>query len=89
MIKWIVKKVIVGKINDLLDQHKDNVNKVKETLKIWICRLEKILSCFKSTLAKLDDSKIDPEEIDQTVAEVESIIQKWDDECKDCCSVQF
>lgn len=77
MWKWIVQKVIVGKINDLLDQYKDDVSKVRETLKTWIARLDKILFAFKSTLAKLDDGKIDSEEIDQTVAEVEQVIKEW------------
>ena len=77
MIKWIMQKVIVGKINDLLDQYKDNVSKVRETLKVWIARLDKILFAFRSLLAKLDDGKIDSEEIDQTVAEVEQVIKEW------------
>lgn len=77
MIKWIIKKVIVGKINDLLDQHKDNVSKVRETLKVWIARLDKILFAFRSLLEKLEDNKIDAEEIDQTVAEVEQVIKEW------------
>ncbi len=77
MIKWIVQKVIVGKINDLLDQYKDNVSKVRETLKVWIARLDKILFAFRSLLEKLEDNKIDSEEIDQTVAEVEQVIKEW------------
>lgn len=77
MIKWFVTKVIIGKVNDLLDEYKSDVNKVKDTLQVWIARLEKILSCFKSTLAKLDDGKIDTDEIDQTVAEIETVIKEW------------
>lgn len=64
MWKWIVQKVIVGKINDILDQYKDNVSKVRETLKVWIARLDKILFVFRSLLEKLEDNKIDSEEID-------------------------
>ena len=64
MIKWIVQKVVVGKINGLLDQYKDNVSKVRETLKVWIARLDKILFVFRSLLEKLEDNKIDSEEID-------------------------
>ena len=77
MCKWIVQKVIVGKINDLLDQYKGGVDTVKDTLQVWIARLEKILSCFRSLLDKLEDNKIDGEEIDQTVAEVEEVIKSW------------
>lgn len=77
MLKWAIKKYIVGKVNGLLDQYKGDVDKVKDTLQVWISRLEKILSCFKSTLAKLDDGKIDADEIDQTVAEVEIVVKEW------------
>ena len=77
MLKWAIKKYIVGKVNGLLDQYKGDVDKVKDTLQVWIARLEKILSCFKSMLAKLDDGKIDADEIDQTVAEIEIVVKEW------------
>lgn len=77
MTKWIVQKVIVSRLNDLLDQYKDDVSKVREALKVWIARLDKILFAFKSLLEKLEDNKIDAEEIDQTVAEVEEVIKSW------------
>ena len=77
MIKWFAKRYVIGMLNDLLDQYKDDVSKVRDTLQVWIARLEKILSCFKSMLAKLDDGKIDADEIDQTVAEVEQVIKEW------------
>lgn len=63
MMKWIVQRVVVGKINSLLEQHRDNVMKVKSTVKIWIARLEKVLAAFKSLLEKLDDNEIDADEI--------------------------
>lgn len=77
MIKWFAKRYAISKVNSLLDEYKDNVGKVKDTLQTWIARLEKIIGCFKSALAKLDDGKIDSEEIDQTVAEVEQVIAEW------------
>ena len=76
-MKKIITWWLCRKINDLLDQYKDNVSKVRETLKVWIARLEKIISCFKSLLAKLDDGKIDGDEIDQTVAEIEIVVKAW------------
>lgn len=76
-MKKIITWWLCRKINDLLDQYKDNVSKVRETLKVWIARLEKIMSCFKSLLAKLDDGKIDGDEIDQTVAEIEIVVKAW------------
>lgn len=77
MFKWIVKKVILSKLNDTLDLYKDDVSKIKNILQVWIIRLEKIISCFKSLLSKFDDGKIESDEIDQTVADIEIVIKEW------------
>ena len=77
MIKWAIKKYIVGMLNSVLEKYKDNVDGVRETLKVWIARLDKILYAFRSLLGKLDDNKIDSEEIDQTVDDVVDVIKNW------------
>lgn len=76
-MKKIITWWLCRQVNSLLDQYKDNIDKVKDTLQTWIARLEKIIGCFKSMLAKLDDGKIDSDEIDQTVAEVEEVVKSW------------
>ena len=77
MFKWFVKKIVCGQVNDLLDEYKDNVSKVKETLQKWISRIDKILFALRSLLSKLEDNQIDSDEIDQTVAEIEKVIAEW------------
>ena len=77
MIKWAIKKYIIGKVNSLLETRKGDVDKVGSILTLWIGRLERILACLRSTLAKLDDGKIDGEEVDQAVADVEAVIKEW------------
>ena len=77
MIEWLIKRVLVGKINELLRKYQSDVGKVKTTLRLWIGRLEKILALFKSTLAKLDDNSVSPEELGETANEVEELIRKW------------
>lgn len=77
MIKWAIKKYIMGKVNGLLERYNDNVDVVRDKLKVWIARLDKILFAFRSLLEKLDDNKIDDEEIDQTLADVEIVIKNW------------
>ena len=76
-MKKIIKWWLCRKINSLLEQHKDNVVKVKSTVNIWIARLEKVLAAFKSLLEKLSDNQIDSDEIDQTVAEIDKVIAEW------------
>lgn len=77
MIEWIVKRTLVGNLNKLLERHKDGICSAKETLKVWISRLDMILFAFRSLLEKLDDGKIDSEEIVQTVNDVKAIIKAW------------
>ena len=77
MFEWIVKKVIVGKVNDLLKQYQNDVSKVKETLKVWIGRIKKVLECFESMLAKLDDNELDADELKQTADEVTKLVKEW------------
>ena len=55
MFEWLIKKIIVGKINDLLKMYKGNIDKARQTLKLWTTRIEKVLACLNSMLAKLDD----------------------------------
>ena len=77
MIKWFAKKYLIGKVNDLLDLNQDNVVKTKNALDTWIGRIEKILACLKAILSKLDDNKLDSDEIDDAVEEVNQVIKSW------------
>ena len=77
MLKFVIKRYIINKVNSLLDEYKDNVSKVKDTLQKWISRIDKILFTLRSLLSKLGDNQIDSEEIDQTVAEIEQVIKEW------------
>ena len=76
-MKWLVKRVILGKVNDLLEVNQTNVVKVKNTIDTWVGRLQKILDCLKNILSKLDDNKLDSEEIDDSVAEIEKVVKSW------------
>ena len=77
MKKWIVQKIILRELNKVLDRYASNIDSTKKILVVWIARLDKILYAFRSLLEKLDDNKLDSEEIDQTVADVEIVIKNW------------
>ena len=77
MIEFIIKRVLCSKVNDLLKKHKDNVSKVKDTLKTWILRIQKLMSCLESMLAKLDDDELTSDEVKQTTDEVTKLIKEW------------
>lgn len=77
MIDWLIKKFICGKLNKLLEKNKGNVEKICSTLLVWISRIEKILGCLKSMLAKLEDNKIDSDEVRQTTDDIKKLVGEW------------
>lgn len=77
MFKWIAKKFVIGKVNDLLEEYKDNIGTVKSTLLLWTERLEKVLACLKKALSKLDDNKLDEDELKEAVDDVTSLVKEW------------
>ena len=81
MIKTIVmklaKKYVLGAVNDLLKEYKEDVNKVTTTLNLWIERLEKIANLLRRIGARVDDGKIDDEEIEVSVDEISDVIKGW------------
>lgn len=77
MIDWLIKKIICGKMNNLLEKNKGNMEKIRSTLLVWISRIEKILGCLKSLLAKLEDNKIDSDEVKQTTDEIKKLVGEW------------
>jgi hypothetical protein len=77
MIKWIIKKFILRELNKVLDRYADDIFSLRRILSIWIARLESIVNCIKNLLKKLDDGKIDSEEIDEAAEDVKIAIKNW------------
>ncbi len=81
MIKSIVmklaKKYVLGTVNDLLMEYKEDVNKVTSTLNLWIARLEKVTNLLRRIGARVDDGKIDDEEVEVSVGEISEVIKSW------------
>lgn len=77
MIKYMLRKWIVGQLNKLLEQYKDNILKVRNTLTHWITKLELVVMALKRVLTRIEDNKMDDTEIDDTVADIEKIIKEW------------
>lgn len=77
MIKWIIKKFILRELNKVLDRYADDIFSLRRILSVWIARLESIVNCIKNLLKKLDDGKIDSEEIDEAAEDVKIAIKNW------------
>ena len=77
MFEWIVKKVIVGKVNGLLMAYEKDVGKARETLKTWTGRIKKILAFLEGALAKLDDNQLTAEELRETGDDLAKVVKEW------------
>lgn len=77
MINWIVKKVLIGKVNGLLKKHSGDVETVRTVLTKWTERIKEVLSCFQSVLEKIEDNELSPNEVDAISDEVTALIKEW------------
>ena len=77
MCKWIAKKYLMSKVNDLLEDCRGSVDKFRAAAAKWVGRLRNVLSCLETALAKLDDGRLDQEEVKQTVDAVRELVKEW------------
>lgn len=77
LIQKVVKKFVIGKINDLLKKYKDDIATVRTILARWIIRTQKILDCLKSLSKKIEDNELDENELKETADEVAQLIKEW------------
>lgn len=77
MIKCLVKRWIVSKINHAISSHGDDVDKVRGIVTTWTERIEKLLAYVKTINAYLDDGKIDGDEIECAVKDISEIVKEW------------
>lgn len=77
MIKWLIKKYVIGKVNDLLREYRDDIAKVTETIDLWIGRLEKITSQLRKINGRVADGEITADEIRQSTEEIETLVKEF------------
>ena len=77
MKNCIIKRFILNQVNKLLDEHKTNIVKTRETVSLWTTRTKRLLSCLESLSQKLEDNKIDDNELQEVVSEIESLVKEW------------
>lgn len=77
LIIYLGKKYIISGINDLLEKYKGNVTEISGTLELWIKRLQIVIEELKKILSRVSDSKIEDEEVKDSVKEIEKIVKDW------------
>ena len=81
MIKSLVislaKKYIISAINDLFEKNKSNVGYICEKINYWTTKLTLIIELLKRISSRCSDGKLEDDEVDQTVEEIEKIIKEF------------
>ena len=73
----LAKKYVISAINDLLEKNKDNVGYICEKINYWTTKLTIIIDLLKRISSRCSDGKLEDEEVDQTVEEIETIIKEF------------
>lgn len=73
----VLRKFIIGKLNDFLEMKQEDVMKAKNLVELWNTRAQKVSMALSSLLQKLDDGKVDEEEIEQACDEIRRLVGEW------------
>ena len=73
----ILKRFILKRLNKLLDEHKEDIGKARDTVGLWLNRTKAVLSRLESLSDKLADNNVTDEELDQIVNEFQGLIKEW------------
>ena len=73
----LAKKYVISAINDILEKNKENVGKICEKINYWTTKLTIIIELLKKISSRCSDGKIDDDEVQQTVVELEKIIKDF------------
>ena len=75
LVKWGVKKWLVGVANKALDMYNRNVTRARAIVANAITKTEAVVGFLKSLDAKLDDGKLTEEEADAIIDEAVEVAQ--------------
>ena len=73
----LAKKYVISAINDILEKNKENVGKICEKINYWTTKLTIMIELLKKISSRCSDGKLEDEEVQQTVVELEKIIKDF------------
>ena len=73
----ILKRFILKRLNKLLDEHKEDIGKARDTVGLWLNRTKAVLSRLESLSDKLADNEVTDEELEQIVNEFQGLVKEW------------
>lgn len=76
LIKWGVKKWLVGVVNTALRDYADKIVKARLYLAVAIAKVEAVTTFLKSLERKLEDGTVTDAEADEAVEEAKALAAK-------------
>ena len=73
----LAKKYVISAINDLLEKNKENVGYICQKINYWTTKLSIIIELLKRISSRCADGKIDDDEVNQTVNELETLVKEF------------
>lgn len=77
MFLFFVKRIILKKLNGLLKDYRDDVDKVRDILNLWIGRIERLLNYLRSLMDKIDDGELDETEMESAIDDAKELVKEW------------
>lgn len=76
LIKWGVRKWLIGIVNTALKEYADKVVKARLYVAVAIQKIEAVTAYLKALEKKLDDGTITDSEVDEAIAEAKALAAK-------------
>ena len=73
LVKWGVKKWLVGVVDHALAKYNVNIDRARAIVATAIAKVEAVIAFLKSLDGKLADGKLTEEEADEIVAEAKKL----------------
>ena len=73
LVKWGVKKWLVGVVSTALAKYNTNVERARAIVATAIAKIEAVIAFLKSLDAKLADGKLTEDEADEIIAEAKKL----------------
>ena len=73
LVKWGVKKWLVGVVDAALAKYNVNIDRVRAIVTTAIAKIEAVIAFLKSLDAKLADGKLTEQEADEIIAEAKKL----------------
>ena len=76
MFECVVKKIVLKKLNKLLKEYDGNIDKAKETLRVWLKRVNLVSECLEKLLEKFDDGELTADEVTDAIKDVQELVKE-------------